>query len=852
MTAFSQHISNYVLGFSDQPDELKVPGQTRDLKNTFPDPTFGLLKRPGFKYIKNLTSGYTTEDAEKVRDGKWFNYYRQNNFEGSSGSFQITGNTEEYVGNITQEGYLRMWNSTDGTEIEVEYSDVAQYDFSKPSLTARSTADLRANQNVPYFVHKERQDIQITTINDFTFIVNRTVFPEMGDVTNGTFDKYHCYIDMTVVAYGRKYQLDFTQGATTGSATYDTPTSGSTVLNAATILDDLVTDINAIGTLSATKIGNGIYVESDDEFTVETPTKELFDILAPFNDVSDDGVTIVKYTAINNITELPTQCKHELITRVSNSDNQEDDVYLKFHGAGDQDGPGVWEETVKPGLYNSFDKETMPYQAVRRPILDASGNITGVKFVVSPILWEERQVGDEETNPRPSFAPIVGEEFGRPINKMLFFQNRLVFLSDENVIMSRSGDIKNFWVKTALTVSPVDPIDLRASNTYASVLQDGVVLTNGLVLFSPFQQFLVSTENDVLAPDAVKIRSLSNYAFSAATSPVNMGASIGFISEAGLNSRFYEMPQVFRDVDPEVVNLAQPIQRRFPAEVEFIASSKEEGFITFLKYKSNEIFAYRYFNNGEKRILSSWFRMTIEGEGLFHFMIEDKYYTVESIDGMNLLQSINLRDRINATDSTGSDYFYRVNLDYRQQSAAATYDKTTRRSTITYTGPNINNYGKLYAVQGSNIAPVAEDNGDFTVPGDWSSSDPIVVGYTFEYLVEFPTFYRQEQSGDRVKAYTQSSLTIHRVKLNFGPTGYFHTTVQRTGMDDYTVEYESTPMDAYQADSLPYVVEKTESISMYSKNKNARLYLTSEHPAPCTLYSATWEGDYNELYYKRV
>ena len=87
--------------------------------------------------------------------------------------------------------------------------------------------------------------------------------------------------------------------------------------------------------------------------------------------------------------------------------------------------------------------------------------------------------------------------------------------------------------------------------------------------------------------------------------------------------------------------------------------------------------------------------------------------------------------------------------------------------------------------------------------------------------------------------------------MNFGPTGHFKTTVKRLGMDDYTVEYESTPMDLYEADSLPYVPDKTESISMYTKNKNVTLTLTSEHPAPCTLWSATWEGDYTEMYYKR-
>ena len=84
-----------------------------------------------------------------------------------------------------------------------------------------------------------------------------------------------------------------------------------------------------------------------------------------------------------------------------------------------------------------------------------------------------------------------------------------------------------------------------------------------------------------------------------------------------------------------------------------------------------------------------------------------------------------------------------------------------------------------------------------------------------------------------------------------GPTGYFKTIVKRLGRDDYEVEYESTPMDVTDADTLPYVPNKVEAVSIYDRNTNVDISLTSEHPAPCTLWSATWEGDFTQRYYKR-
>ena len=809
---------------------------------------------------------------------------------------------------------------------------------------------LRNAVEVDYFKHTERQDLQVTTVNDFTFVVNRTVFPKMGDVEYNGIDLFHAFIDMTVLAYGRIYRLDFTryspaatpgvaeleiisrptlndgstggpctqisedfvfdtlqftvditgtlqtqdnngvittscsyaedititnsasslqvgdeisQGdwtfrvtalngtTTTNSVTYNTPTTGNSTIDAADLLDSLVDDINAIPDLSAEKIGNGIYVESNVQFTVETPTGELFDILAPFSDEDETGTT-VHWTAINNITELPTQCKHGLITLVSNSDEEVDDVYLQFIGGENQDGPGVWEETVRPGLRNSFDETTLPYQIVRQGVFDAQGNLTNVKFVVSPIDWEKRLVGDEGTNPRPSWAPDVGEELGRPINRTLFFQNRLVTLSDENVVMSRSADIFNFWVKTALTISAIDPIDIRASNTYASVLTDGIVVTNGLVLFSAFQQFLVSTENDVLAPDAVKIRSLSSYDYNVATNPFTMGSSIGFISEAGQNSRFYEMPIVSRDVDPEVLENSRAIARRFPQGIEFIGHSKEDGFLTFLEYDSPDIYAFRYFNNGDQRIQSAWFRFTIDGTGIFHSMIEEKYYLVQNVNDRNYLVKMDIRDRQSAVSNTGSEYFYRVNLDFKENVTDVAYSQ--KRTTFTYNGPVLADKiseKKLYAVKGIDIQPVTYENGVYSVHGNWTGPGDLAVGYVYEYRVDFPTFFQQEQSGNSYKSSTATSLTLHRIKMDFGPTGYFKTIVKRLGRDDYEVEYESTPMDVTDADTLPYVPNKVEAVSIYDRNTNVDISLTSEHPAPCTLWSATWEGDFTQRYYKR-
>ena len=51
MAGITQTIPSYSAGMSEQPDNLKFPGQVIDSVNAIPDVTRGLFKRPGLKRI---------------------------------------------------------------------------------------------------------------------------------------------------------------------------------------------------------------------------------------------------------------------------------------------------------------------------------------------------------------------------------------------------------------------------------------------------------------------------------------------------------------------------------------------------------------------------------------------------------------------------------------------------------------------------------------------------------------------------------------------------------------------------------------------------------------------------------
>ena len=144
MASVTQLVPTLTGGVSQQPDELKIPGQVNVANNVLPDVTHGLLKRPGGKLVKSLSDG----SKNSVTNGRWFHYYRDE--------------AEQYIGQISRTGDIKMWKCSDGSEMNVV-----------GSTTAMAT----------YLTHSNDEDIQTLTINDFTFLTNRTKTVSMSTAT---------------------------------------------------------------------------------------------------------------------------------------------------------------------------------------------------------------------------------------------------------------------------------------------------------------------------------------------------------------------------------------------------------------------------------------------------------------------------------------------------------------------------------------------------------------------------------------------------------------------------------------------------------------------------------------------
>ena len=606
-----------------------------------------------------------------------------------------------------------------------------------------------------------------------------------------------------------------------------TPFDADTAVTADTILAGITAQLPT--GVSAKVIGPGIYLSSSNPFNVE---------------IAEEDLMRVFQKTVNDVTLLPNQCRHGYIVQVKNARmSEEDDYYLRFDGENQLDGTGSWTECARPGIAKSLTN--MPL------VIQRTATTT---FTVKQFTYQDRRVGDDNTNPMPTFV-------GKRINKVLFHRNRLAILAGENVITSRPGTLgtPDFFIESALTVSASDPIDISAASMFPSDIFDGIEINAGLLVFSTNQQFLLASDDTVLNPDTAKLRSVATYNYNKDIPPISLGTTIAYLDNSGKFSRMNQMANTAREGEPSILEISKLVPTLLPKDLDLLTNSRENSIILIGKTGTDTVFGYKYLQVGEKTQQQAWFKWKLNNPLLYHFIINDEYFY---LDTDNFLQSIKLIQSDDDPSFIQDDIGYQIHLDNHTTISGGSYSSATNLTTFSsvtwlpsVTSPNYSlaliDINTSASRIGRYALPTLTSTTSFTVPGDWSGVT-LTIGYLYEYLVEFPRIYPKKQVGEQSRADVNSSLVVHRIKLHFGKIGLYETTLERLGKSDYTEVYESSLLDEYEASDAPYLEEFIKTIPVYEKNKNVEITLKSSHPAPATLRAMAWEGDFSPLFYKRV
>jgi hypothetical protein len=438
-------------------------------------------------------------------------------------------------------------------------------------------------------------------------------------------------------------------------------------------------------------------------------------------------------------------------------------------------------------------------------------------------------VGDDETNPHPSFKDYK-------ITAGFFHNNRLGFLSQDNVIMSQAGDFYNFYFKSAQTTIESDPIDISCSSTRPTSLHAALSTAQGVVLFSEYQQFVLFADAGVLTPSLATIRALSNYEMDRNIEPVDVGTNLNFITKTPGYSRVFSMVTKGQQENPQVLDLSRVVKEWISPDIDQLISSPQNSMIAMAGQSLNEIFMFRYYNDGQENLMESWVSWLMPGTVQFMETNSDDMYAVTKQGNQFVLTKAALSqspEQAIIVNNQGQ----KVNpcIDLYATASSVVYDSVTKVSKCYLPYNDVSELTPIIVIKGNTssgsfvesgftITPERDSDGTgpyFIVPfKDLTSvASDVIVGFKYNFDVELPrTYFR---SDPRVADFT-ANLTIARMKFAVGLSGMMSFKLQQTGRLPYELKFTgdgSTTTFTFNKRDLDYVDRSDVLVSVNGVNE---------------------------------
>ena len=847
MPAVTQQIPNFLGGVSRQTDDKKLINQLTECVNGYPDPTFGLLKRPGMKHTNVLKKANGTAFTKtELADAAWF--------------FIDRATAGSYIGAIKGTN-LYVWTAAEGTFCTV------------------------TNNGTGYLTGTKQDDYHFRSIQDTTIISNKTVTTAMQ--ADGTFiANSQGTLKLKSVVNGEVHQVKIkgTSNGTehTATATVQSSATFTSFLTGTHATHDLLGAVKALIearhtasdsefdgkwylnsyanslTIRRTTESNAVVVDAEPGSGV---TYKYFEISA-LGGLSNNAIEAFQ-DDVTNISEVPLESFHNHNVKILNSDTEDDDYYVKFIAANGVGGKGYWQETIARDVSPGLNNATMPHEL---------SNTGATTFTFGPITYKDRLTGDDNTNPKPSFV-------GKKISSTFFYSNRFGLLSEDNVIFGVANDNYNFFAKSALTQIDSDPIDLNVSSVRPVTLSDVLPSPQGLLLFSERQQFQVyATDASILTPTSAVIRTLSNYEMATNVQPVDIGTTTAFVSRVPGYSKLFTM--ALRDVEqtPVVIDISKAVLEWIPDTVDDLTVSPPNSIVMLVDRDTSYLYMYRFYNNGKEDLFQAWVKWELPGTIQAARIINDAVtvvsqqedeYTIGSIELDELPSGNILAGSSTLTGNTPLDMATRPVKPHASVDAVV-YDTTNdiTKIYVPYTPIDDKEAVMLLTVPTADSGTTAELDSDqgywttaieriepstnyryFEVKGNFTGyADGIVVGYGYDLEAVFPKFYLQRENGADYTA----ALTVARVKLSVGRTGALRFKVKPTGSNEWKTVQHTADAGTYDGDTNPVTQERVFTLPIHQRNTNFELKVTSDFPYPVSLVSMMWEGNYSNKYYRRA
>ena len=819
----SYTIPSLIQGVSQQPDAQREPSQAEIQINGMSSLAEGLRKREGSQVIAKVS---TTSFGDV--------YFHQVLRDAGEKYLVVIGKTAIKVFDL------------DGNQKTVS----APYGYSYLSSVVSAKSDIRA-----------------ASIADYTFISNTKAVPAMDAALAPATARpaaHEALVWVKAANYGQTYRVNVNGTlATVTTPVAPVVTSGSTTtenrISTEQIAADIRTALAGVTAVTITRVGSVLHLTSSSAITVAASDAR-----------ANADITAIT-SAVQAFTELPTIAPQGYQVEVlGDPGNRFDGYYVKFvtRGGAGTFGEGAWQETVSPGVEYRVSANTMPHLLVRLPngtfyFGPANGSTQGGITIPT---WGERTAGDYDTAPDPSFI-------GYPIQDIFIYKNRLGFLADENVILSRTRDFFDFFPETVTAVLDTDPIDLTASNNRVSILRYAIPYQDELIIFSDQIQFRFNAAETVLTPATAVITVLTQFEIDPDCRPIPVAGTIIFCQTNGQWSQFREFS--VRGAGTALVadasDLTGYVSSYVPADV-FRLTANDTGNAWFaISEKAgyqNRIYVYKYFyrnsGNGAERAQSSWSYWHLSGADkiLSILCVQEAMYLLAEYGTEVWLEKLPVADRV--SDATPAPYPLLLDRQISTTTAtpaaarvaAGTYNATAQTTTWTlpYTikAPTQAWSGYSATSNGGVLLGSATSGNQIVARGNWSTA-PVFFGEAYDFVYRFTRFKLYKEVGGGKAAANVERTQVRHARLRYHETSYFEAWVMAERRDKAVYKFDGTVLGSRNSmlgSALPggfdpetnRYFEGVFQIPIQSKGENCIIEIHNDTVHPCKFSTCEWVG----------
>lgn len=765
MSLVRDTIANFIGGVSQQPDKLMYPNQSKKLVNYQLSPSVGLKDRPPTEYVAKLM------DATEVHPV----------------CHTIIKENEAYEVLLTGET-VKVFD-LEGNEKEVEFEDgVLDYITTTQPL----------------------QDLEATTIADYTFILNKKVVTKLSDEKFANSFPNSALIFVKQGNYTADYNISINgEQKATYTATEEVKTTKSNVI-CKDLYDDLVKNLGA-DDWTITRQGSVICIKNkkDEAFTIQTEDSNANRDLFSFYQTAED------------LSLLPTVAPNGFILKIIGENiNIADDYYVKFETSDGSDfGTGSWQECCCPDIEYKIDATTMPIALVRQA--------NGI-FKLQRIDWTARQAGDEESAPTPSFI-------GNTIQDVFTHKGRLAFISVDKIILSDTQDIFSYFKKTTLTELDTDPIDV-GSNSKMVLLKHHLPFNEALLLFSETAEFTIRG-GDVFSNNTVACDLTMEYPCSKNCKPINAGATGFFVFENGNYSRVMEI-YISSTYAIDARDITEQAPSYLPRGMYKIAGSTANNIACFLSNEEPEkMYIYNYYYSSEQKAQSAWSEWEFKNTKILSVDFKENWmYMINQYSDGIYLERMNFSPKIK---EKGLDYLF--HLDRKVYFDNLTPSEGATQLTLPYTPDNeivvVNPKGfpMDYTIEGNVV----------TVQGEHTS---LIVGNTFKSLWQMPTIFLRQQTSNGGLKVKEGILMLRDINICYAETGYFRIVVTPKYSTNISSTFEFTGKIIGMKSATLGQIEVSDGtflLPVIAKNDEVTIEVINDGYMPSCFLSLEWLGDFN-------